>query len=140
VPDRRRQLAYQPTQPPIGRAAGQRPAGIADHRRDLLQGAPGQLGDLTGEPVHLGQGLAGAPLDGSGQPLEAAACRASPVAKRGPGRRPAGFDPPDQPTELAESLRTACSEQVGVGRVVDVGLDDRGVHPQLAGPQQLVRG
>jgi hypothetical protein len=31
-------------------------------------------------------------------------------------------------------------QQVGVGRVVDVGLHHRGIDPQLAGPQQLAGG
>jgi hypothetical protein len=31
-------------------------------------------------------------------------------------------------------------QQVGVGGVVDVGLDHGGVDPQLAGPQQLAGG
>jgi hypothetical protein len=58
------------------------------------------------------------------------------VAEPGPAGGTAALDPADQPTQLAD--RTL--QQVGVGRVVDVGLDYRGVDPQLAGPQQPVAG
>ena len=54
----------------------------------------------------------------------------------GSGWPPTGLDPPHQPTQLAHGLL----QQVGVGRVVDVGLHHGGVDPQLAGPQQLAGG
>jgi hypothetical protein len=47
-----------------------------------------------------------------------------------------GLEASDQPTELSDRVL----QQVGVGRVVDVGLHHGGVHPQLASPQQLAGG
>jgi len=58
------------------------------------------------------------------------------VPKSGPGRCPVGLDAAHQPANLAHGLL----QQVGVGRVVDVGLHHGGVHPQLAPAQQLVVG
>jgi hypothetical protein len=50
------------------------------------------------------------------------------------GGRATPLNAADQPTQLADRVL----EQVGVGGVVDVGLDHGGVDPQLPGPQQLV--
>jgi hypothetical protein len=62
--------------------------------------------------------------------------RPAAVPEPGPAGGPAALDAPHQPTDLAHGLL----QQVGVGWVVDVGLDHGGVHPQLAAPQQLVAG
>ena len=50
------------------------------------------------------------------------------------GGRATPLNAADQPTQLADRVL----EQVGVGGVVDIGLDHGGVDPQLPGPQQLV--
>jgi hypothetical protein len=134
--DRLGQLLDQPTQPPIAGSTPQRPPGIVCHRLHLLQGVPRDLSDLAGEPVDLGHRYLGAPAQGPGQPFHPPPSRPASIAEPGPAGRPTALDPADQPTELAD--RTL--QQIGVGRVVDVGLDHGGVDPQLGGPQQLALG
>jgi hypothetical protein len=64
------------------------------------------------------------------------ASRPATVAEPGPADGTAALDTPHQPTDLAHRPL----QQIGVGRVVDVGLHHGGVEPQLAAPQQLVGG
>jgi hypothetical protein len=134
--DRLLKLAGQPPEPPIAGSAHKRPPGVARHYLHLLQGVPCDRRDLTGQPVHLGHRHPGAPPQRPSELLHPPPSGTTAVAEPGPAGRPAGLDPADQPTQLAHRVL----QQVGVGRIVDVGLDHRGVHPQLAGPQQLAGG
>jgi len=130
------ELAGQPRQPAVAGSAGGGAVGGTLDRGDLAQGLPGDPGDLGGEPVDLVHGDAGAPPQGLGELAHPAPGRAAAVPKRGPTRSAARLEAPHQPADRAHRLL----QQVGVGRVVDVGLHHRGVHPQLAGAQQLVAG
>jgi hypothetical protein len=112
------------------------PAGVTRHHLDLLQGLPGDLSDLGGEPVPLGHRHPGAPPQGAGQLLHPPASGPATVPEPGPAGGTAGLDAADQPTKLADGVL----QQVGVGEVVNVGLHHGGVDPQLAGPQQRAGG
>ena len=111
-------------------------AGVARHHLHFPQGVPGDPGDLAGEPIHLAHRHPGPPPQRPGQLLHPPASRPAAVAESGPADGTAALDAPHQPTQLAHGLL----QQIRVGRVVDVGLHHRGIHPQLAGPQQLVGG
>ena len=128
------QLADQAPKPSVGGSAGQRPVGVARHGGHVAQGLPGESGHLPGQPVDLGQRHPGASPQGLGQQPHPPARRPAAVAEPDPGRHAAGAQPPDQPTGGADGPL----QQVGVGREVDVGLDDGGVDAQLTGAQQLV--
>jgi hypothetical protein len=130
------ELAGQPRQPAVAGSMGAGAVGGAVDRGDLAQGLPGDGGDLRGEPVDLAHGHAGAPPQRVGELAQPASGRAAAVPKRGPTRSAACLEAPHQPAEGAHRLL----EQVGVGRVVDVGLHDGGVDPEFAGAQQLVGG
>jgi hypothetical protein len=129
------ELAGQPRQPAVAGSGGGAVGGAPD-RGDLAQGLPGDPGDLGGEPVDLTHGDAGAPPQGLGELAHPASGRAAAVSKRGPRRSAARLEAPHWPAEGAHRLL----KQVGVGRVVDVGLHDGGIHAQLTGAQQLVGG
>jgi hypothetical protein len=109
--DRLLQLTDQPTQPPVARSTGQRPAGVARHHLHLLQGVPGDLSDLAGQPVHLTHCHPGAPAQRASQLLEPPARRPTPVPEPGPAGDAASLDAAHQPTDLAHRLL----QQVGVG-------------------------
>ncbi len=130
------ELAGQPRQPPVAGPTGGGAVGGAADRGDLAQALPGDGGDLGGEPVDLTHGDAGAPPQRVGELAQPASGRAAAVPERGPACSAARLEAPHQPAEGAHRLL----EQVGVGRVVDVGLHDGGVDPEFAGAQQLVGG
>jgi hypothetical protein len=117
-PDRLLQLTHQPPKPPIVGSAATRPAGVADHRLHLAQGLPGQPGDLAGQPVHLDHRLPTTTAQRMRQLPHPPPRRPAPIPEPGPAGRPTTLDAPHQPTQLAHRLL----QQVGVGRVVDVGL------------------
>jgi hypothetical protein len=71
-----------------------------------------------------------------GQPLHLPPGRPTTILEPGPAARATGLGVADQPTELSDRVL----QHVGVGRVVDVGLDHRGVHPQLAAQQLVAHG
>ena len=101
---------------------------------DLAQGPPGELGDLSGQPVDLTHRQPGASPQRLGDLAQAPPGGTATIPEPGPGGRAAGLESPDQPTGGADGAL----EQVGVGRKVDIGLDHGRVDAQLAGAQQLV--
>jgi hypothetical protein len=113
-----------------------RPAGVTDDPLGLTERPSGDAGDLGGEPVDLRLGLPGASPQRPGDLLEPTPSRSATIPEAGAAGRTAGLDPPDEPTQPGHGLL----QQVGIGRVVDVGLHHGGIHPQLAAPQQLVLG
>ena len=131
-----RQPGHQPSQATVVGPLGTRPTGVAGDLLGLRHTSPGNGGDFGGEPVDLGGGLPGASPQGPGDLLEPASGGAGAVAERGMGGRAARADMADQPAEGAHGVL----EQVGVGGMVDVGLDDGGVDAQLAAAQDPLAG
>jgi len=139
APDRGVQVGGQSSQPPVCWPAAQHPANGTRDGLCVPEAVAGEPGDLGGELVDLRHRDAG-PAQHLAElvqpPFGGAAAVAEPVPEPDPGRRSARPDPADQPTELADRVL----QQVGIGRVVDVGGDHGGVDAQFAATQQLVAG
>ncbi len=115
-----------PARGPLTRTA-KAPAGVCGHHLGVFDGGLGDGGQLAGQSEHLVFGIAAAPAQPGGDLMGTTAHRPGAVPEAGPPGQPEDVQRGHGLRQLGHSF----GQEPRVGRVGDVGRDDRGVGADL---------